>query len=117
MFWLSDAEGGGVFLVLGSHVAAPCQADPSFTAYPHALAARSLGGTPQLTTSGESYRASPGACARPVRTRYCTSFCSNAFLGRPQLHSPSLACRVFLKGKTLVLQTSAAAQRSANTLT
>jgi len=26
---------GGVFLVLGSHVAAPCQADPTFTAYPY----------------------------------------------------------------------------------
>ena len=34
------------------------------------LAARSLGGTPQLTTSGESYRASPAVSARPVRTRY-----------------------------------------------
>jgi len=35
--------------VLGSHVAVPRQADPTFAAYPHSLAARSLGGTPQLT--------------------------------------------------------------------
>ena len=33
-----------------------------------------------------------------------TSFCSNDSLGRPHLHSPSLACRVFLIKKTLFLQ-------------
>ena len=108
MFWLSDAE--GFFLpevresVLGSHVAAPCQADPSFTAYPHALAARSLGGTPQLTTSGESYRASP-ACVRTAGANSISSFSSNDSLGRPHLLAQSpLACRVFLIKKTLFLQ-------------
>jgi hypothetical protein len=60
-----------------------------------ALAARSLGGTPQLTASGESYRASP-AVSRTAGANSISSFCSNDSLGRPHLHSPSLACRVFL---------------------
>jgi hypothetical protein len=48
-----------------------------------------------------------------ARCELDTSFCSNDSLGRPQLHSPSLACRVFLinkpyssiriRGKTIVL--------------
>ena len=45
---LSDAEGVGVS-VLGSHVAMPCQADPTYVHRLPVLAARSLGGTPQLT--------------------------------------------------------------------
>ena len=65
----SDAARGGVFFgVAGSHVVLPCQADPTFAAYPYSprallrAARRSW-----LTTSGESYRASPRvrACARP----------------------------------------------------
>jgi hypothetical protein len=31
-----------------------------------------------------------------ARCELDTSFCSNDSLGRPHLHSPSLACRVFL---------------------
>ena len=42
----------------------------------------------------------------PARCDLDTSFCSNDSLGRPQLHSPSLACRVFLIKETyLFLQT------------
>jgi hypothetical protein len=51
----------------------PAKADPTFAAYPHSPRALCLGGTPQLTASGESYRASPGTCGRPVRTRYLHS--------------------------------------------
>ena len=34
-------------------------------------------------------------CVRTPGANSTTSFCSNDSLGRPQLHSPSLACRVF----------------------
>jgi hypothetical protein len=35
-------------------------------------------------------------CLRPPGANSISSFCSNDSLGRPHLHSPSLACRVFL---------------------
>ena len=35
-------------------------------------------------------------CLRPPGANSKSSFCSNDSLGRPHLHSPSLACRVFL---------------------
>ena len=56
-------------------------------------------GTPQLANSGESYRASPGEPARPVRTRSRHSArSSNVILSDvlnpcvlPPLHCPSLS--------------------------
>ena len=49
-------------------------------------------------------------CVRSPGANSISSFCSNDSLGRPQLHSPSLACRVFLiqqpySSKTSVLLT------------
>ena len=61
----------------------------------------------QNTVACERTRTSPVRCVEKPREqprRLCphgrceldTSFCSNDSLGRPHLHSPSLACRVFL---------------------
>ena len=58
----------------------PCQADPTFAAYPYS-ATRSSGGTPQLAASGESFTSSlagrAGGCVRPPGANSITSFCSN----------------------------------------
>ena len=63
-----------------SHGVLPCQADPTFAAYPYS-ATRSSGGTPQLAASGESFTSSlagrAGGCVRPPGANSITSFCSN----------------------------------------
>ena len=58
-----------------------------------ALAARSLGGTPQLTTSGESYRASllSGAIIRKFRT---SKFCKLTAVRHPRVVT-RLPCSIF----------------------
>jgi hypothetical protein len=51
-------------------------------------------------------------CVLHGRCELDTSFCSNDPLGRPQLHSPSLACRVFLIKKPFSSKTSERVRRS-----
>jgi len=46
-------------------------------------------------------------CLRPPGANSISSFCSNDSLGRPHLHSPSLACRVFLIKKPYSSRTMA----------
>ena len=69
---------------------------PTFDDYPvPVLAARSSGGTPQLTASLEIHIEPRRLCpARPVRRNSIPSFCSNDSLGRPRtLRSRSRAER------------------------
>ena len=59
------------------------------------LDARSLGGMHAAADDLRRITSSLAGCLRPPGANSISSFSSNDSLGRPHLHSPSLACRVF----------------------